>query len=892
MKKLAEKLVNIDSLVLKDVDSNELLYAIIESENYQLLKEYKLRLNLDNTSSLERLIDLILDDDFIIYDIKKNGFFFTKNELNLVFEIINKKYGKSYKRNFFFDSFFKSNDELNEFVKDNETFFKRYIEESKPNFSRWLERCENFIGLVLQSNDLSLVKDIENYSSSNLKLLAKNLQQSNNLPYGLQGDNEFAQHLFEVKDNLSAEEFLVFLNLFVNKNRYEKQYGSKSSQTKTFSDLIMENMEYLIDVVTKTNSIPRCLVESIVFSKECVKRKRVDLATKCLFLPEAIKNKDFALTYCKELNLTQKEFDERRKWILDYYKKNNNVFNTLLASSLKNDIFSINKEHYERFINDIEVQISISKLNHKELSVLTEILNMYDYKDYDTSIMINNIINNLDNYAELINYLELEKLSKQDLKNLVSVLQLKNNQYQIDNVEKMQNYNDLKSEYFIKNYSNNLVSNKENLLKLLFNIDLKEAKYIDFKYCHDNKEKNMLEDLKNSELPQKSYNYLFLINKIVECNDSSYLYDLYNKLNGKSLYLLEIPIEAYLRGQYTELYSKSLYKIGENRSLTTIDYNGKKVKICFPKSDLNLFVHSLGTCTKKDEITDTNYKNDWLYRPQIQDHFVACSYLNEEGLYSIRDERVIFGFDTLENGSILGMGNTDIDSIGSYGKSYIGSRILQEVNGVRARFFVPSEILKYLRLNGGYNEIVIERRNVDLGKNQEFKRAPNYIIMMSNNVENDSLYRMEEIYQNQLSFLNDEDKKLIMETSDNSKIKECLVKYKEVITKRAQDKAISATTMAYKYMELIKEAKCYEECLKAASEFEIPLLVVDRTYYFNKMLNEKKIFDDKQVEEILQVYSNANVIDKRQIFNKIVKGEDPMKFIEDLKLKEKSIKNR
>ena len=47
------------------------------------------------------------------------------------------------------------------------------------------------------------------------------------------------------------------------------------------------------------------------------------------------------------------------------------------------------------------------------------------------------------------------------------------------------------------------------------------------------------------------------------------------------------------------------------------------------------------------------------------------NYINEKGIYSIRSQgNIIFGFDTLENGSILGMGNTDIDSIGRYSKTY------------------------------------------------------------------------------------------------------------------------------------------------------------------------------------------------------------------------------
>ena len=135
---------------------------------------------------------------------------------------------------------------------------------------------------------------------------------------------------------------------------------------------------------------------------------------------------------------------------------------------------------------------------------------------------------------------------------------------------------------------------------------------------------------------------------------------------------------------------------------------------------------------------DKNYKNDWLDRPQLQDHFVACSYINERGLYSIISQsKIIYGFETLDNGSILGMGNTDIDSIGTYSRSYNGSRQVQEGNGSRARYFVPSEILKTINDNG-HNEIVIERRNTNRSKSGELKRKPDYIIMMAESLEQEN----------------------------------------------------------------------------------------------------------------------------------------------------------
>lgn len=337
----------------------------------------------------------------------------------------------------------------------------------------------------------------------------------------------------------------------------------------------------------------------------------------------------------------------------------------------------------------------------------------------------------------------------------------------------------------------------------------------------------------------------------------------------------------YLRGKYTELYSSSLYRIDERNQVygpkdnisTEINYNGKNIQVCIPRVNFNFFVHWVGSCSLASDVTDTNYRNDWLDRPQLQDHFIACSYINERGIYSIRSQGgIIFGFDTLESGSILGMGNTDIDSIGRYANTYSGSRELQEGNGSRARYFVPSEILK--TINNGYNEIVIERRNTDKSRSEEFKRKPDYIIMMAESMEQDNFNYLETLYQNQLSFISEQDKKELQQIGNSRKLKDFLIKYKNVISQTADSQGISLNNMTNMYVDLIMKAKYFEDCLKASSEFGIPLVVVDKTYYFNKMLSESVMYDDETMSRISEFYSQADESKKKQIFNTVARGVD------------------
>lgn len=882
MEELINTLKKINSLSelenLNNINTNNLLYAIAKSERYELLNGANIRLNISDSAKLEKLIDFLLSDEDILYYMHRNGFAFSKDELDAMFTVVFQKYQYSYKFECFFRDFFGNKDELNDFIKEHEQFFKNYINKKRQSVSYSLKDCDNFVELILKGNHAELVGNLENYSISNLKLLVQFLKQNNELPYYI-GNDRFAQRLFEVKSSLDLSEFSILIDLLKEKSVYSRK--ERDSKLTSFSILVNENLDYLIELVSQTKSMPKCLVESATFRDECIKRNRIDLAVKCILPSDIIQNDTLINAYCNELNIEPKDFYERTKWLLEYHEKNNNIFNTFLATSLKTNIFNLNKEHFERFINDVEVQMSVAKLNDKELIVLSRILNTYSYKEYDIAPMIVNVINNIGNYQELVNTLDIENISEQDLRKLVSVLQLPNNQYQISDINSLQNYDALKKQYFINNYSNGLIANKDDLLKALFNIDLKEAKYISYKYCYDNDNNSMLENLKNSELPQQIYDYLALINRIIECDNQAELSDLYNSLNNTKVYGLEIPFESYLRAQYTKLYSQSLYRIDERNQIygpkdsisNEINYNGKNIQVCIPRASFNFFVHCVGSCSLASDVTDTNYRNDWLDRPQLQDHFVACSYINEKGINSIRSQgSIIFGFDTLESGSILGMGNTDIDSMGRYANAYDGSRELQERNGPRARYFVPSEILK--TINNGYNEIVVERRNTDKSRNEEFKRKPDYIIMMADSMEQDNFNYLESLYQNQLSFISDEDKKEIQQIGNSRKLKEFLVKYKDIISQTASIQGISLNDMANTYVDLIMKAKYYEDCLKASSEFDIPLVIVDKTYYFNKILFDSGLYDDETLNSISAFYSKADESKKEQMFNMVAKGVD------------------
>ena len=87
-----ENIKNIQKISdLDDIDSlnkNLVLCSIIKNNRFDLLKDANLRLDINDSSSLEKLIDLILTDEDIFYYMNKNGFNFSYLERNTIFNIV------------------------------------------------------------------------------------------------------------------------------------------------------------------------------------------------------------------------------------------------------------------------------------------------------------------------------------------------------------------------------------------------------------------------------------------------------------------------------------------------------------------------------------------------------------------------------------------------------------------------------------------------------------------------------------------------------------------------------------------------------------------------------------------------------------------------------------
>ncbi|MBQ7351257.1 MAG: hypothetical protein IJW59_00095 [Clostridia bacterium] len=664
------------------------------------------------------------------------------------------------------------------------------------------------------------------------------------------------------------------LNLLFDPN-FGFPWGTHEKETQILNE---SNIDDFIAKIDEKKAVPLSVRNYAFFRDYCIEKNRFDLVVQCTLPGNLFNDEKIINGLCNQLNTNPSNLFSKINWLKTYHKQNINIFNTVLASSLRDDIFNLNKSHYERFINHIEIQADIAKLNEQQIKVLSRILDNYSYQDYDLSFAITNIVNNLNDYNELINSIDIKQLSNEQIKLLVSVLQNPQNPYRINNLADLENYTAIKKKALISNFNTNtLEENKTNMLQALFNIDLKEAEYIYEQFCHNNL---MVETLESSELPKENFVQLKLISDIINCNNQSELANLYNQLHSESVYSCELPLETYLRRIYNNLYSISLYNAnnkdqvyGPKEHIKSKDtYNNHEVPVYFPRTKFNFMSHVVGYCSLKKDVISSNYAEDWLDRPQFQDHMVACSYMTEESLGSISKDKPIICFDHFEGGAMLAMSHTDIDSIG-FSKLYNGARLVQEMNHVRAKYYVPSALTKAKIKSGGYSELLLERR--DTKKQQSLtKRAPSYIMTVVPTLRDGQIARLDTIFE-ELSFISQEDRTQIREQSSETEIKNILNNYIEIFNWYSQENGFNSTKLIQQYANRISKAVIYEKGLKAATEFNVPLVVIDQENTFRRILDRKTQYDEKTKATIFNSYVATSSNQRRQkIWKAVCLDED------------------
>ena len=871
---------NLDDLVnsLKPNDSifdigtynhTELLFVIINSGRYDLLSNNEFNLSINDDEISLKLLDKILKDEDVYYYLKQRGFRFKISEIKAFRELYLKYYKLSdYEMDNFIYCFFEG-DEFNQFIAEHRNLF---MECARNHDVSYLNKYSEYIDIKLSLGQINTFNNLLEFSVDNYKKLVNLIKEGVEIKT-CYGNSQLLNRLFENKSSFSKDEFCILLNLLQDSFQYK--VIQRGEHIDVFSKLVNYNLDYLMECVIETGVVPRCLRESDVFRQACIESNRMYLAVQCL-IPDNLLGDDVLLEkYAIELKINKNVLRERLEMIDKYSKLNGEVYLSMIASSLKDELYDVSKEHYERFINDINIQVMISSFNQQEIKVFHKILEIVDYENYDASFMLYKVIKNIQKYSQLINSIDVNLLDTNLVCTLLVVLQDSTNHYVINSFEDLCNFNAIKRHKIGNIVGNDINLVKEELIRYLFNIDMDEAVRINNAYCMDRGKDSLLEILSKSELPQNIIIILCVLNNIVESNSIDFLNIMVSSNIDNKIYNSFLPLDVYLRKEYANLYDKSVYKVGTREDVkeTLLNYKGNNVDVYIPTSDISFMVHCVGNCSLAEDVTDSNFYKDWVGRPQMQDHFVACSYINQETLNNmITSGKVVFGFSTLEGGSIYGMGPRDIDSIGDYAKTYNCSYTLMKGNGVRANILPPSVMID---LTQSYNEIVIERRNNKSDIETKFKREPNYIVLTVDTLDDSSNFKtLDEVIERKLSFLSEDEIEIIKSTSNSSDIKEIISKHVKEIYENLADPQINENALVNSYVNGILKTLHYEQSVRAATEFGIPIVVVDKLYYFKKMIGQSDLYTEEQKNILLEMYVKSNDNVKRRIWESIRFNKD------------------
>lgn len=362
---------------------------------------------------------------------------------------------------------------------------------------------------------------------------------------------------------------------------------------------------------------------------------------------------------------------------------------------------------------------------------------------------------------------------------------------------------------------------KNALLLKTFGIDLISAKSICGRY-----------DLNSIDLNQDNLDLFEMYQtmvKIINEKDSEILLNAYKEfsrnMNPKPNFARAAVFENALRKEFALKLNSVVYKCNGNYEVVS------NVPIYNAGTNFKMIVTAIGAY-QSDFDSKEDYKEYWN-RPSISSHGNCCSLIGNNNLSMVPPKNVIFGFSTMNENMLLLSSSKDINSTPTSKRfnivqeEYNGSNRLIDGReiiaigriGLGIEFTNPDILLDNTR--GDYNELVYERR--DLSSNPTYyKKNPDYIVFIEE-YEDINVYFEE--------YKNDPEKIAFLEEQ-----------------KRIQEFQ-------------------FQESLKAAQNFEIPVVYINRekcaknsVSYINGLLEQfESTKDASLISDVICEFENNRV---------------------------------
>ena len=394
-------------------------------------------------------------------------------------------------------------------------------------------------------------------------------------------------------------------------------------------------------------------------------------------------------------------------------------------------------------------------------------------------------------------YLGGEHLTEEDIEKLLYI-------YSTRKSENIESLDELRKLSFIKKgrlkealQGDDINEIRENLLQYAYGFSINEAKDILNKYKIS---ENALEQQENREILELYMAILKIINSTDINELKAVATSLLQEKNIETTYMRKVAFHSELRKMFLREFESTLFDL---KNTPPIGNARENTNIYKASGEFNLIVTCIGSY-QADFSNKDNYAQYWNM-PRIEHRTNPCSLIGNDNLTTTKIKNVVFGFNNFDENMLFNMYNMDYNSTpNSQSVTYSSD------NAMGAQFRLSQDLKDNTRTQ--YNELMFDRRQSydisDIGK----KKQPDYIVFFEE-YENESIVTLTDA---QIDAIEDDEKKEILK----------------------------------------RQKSMWNESLKAARDFDIPVVIVNRE---ECAIREKQIIEQymNELEE-----GNVNIVQR------------------------------
>ena len=313
----------------------------------------------------------------------------------------------------------------------------------------------------------------------------------------------------------------------------------------------------------------------------------------------------------------------------------------------------------------------------------------------------NRVLEHIGDYRELIE--SVNSSEDFDIGKIIPIL-IHENSFGIKTIDDIKNFGEIKRRKCEELIQSDSIKEKRRAVILkIFGQDLEEVESIISRFGEDIG-KIEDEDLKS---------YVRSLQEILSVEDEETLGEIFRKVNEIDG-INSVLVERKLKNAYWKLYQKDLFRVEEAKRIK----QEEGVTLYSAGIDFRIILTSIGSY-RMDNFAIKNYKEDWNRNDNSTQHFCA-SYIRNDMLGHLIGPHIYFGFEQLEDDTLMLSGPTDIKS----------SVHAFETISLYEKYLSPTN---QIRRTEDYNEM--DFRRVQGGK----KKQPDYIVVFRKKGEIDNI---------------------------------------------------------------------------------------------------------------------------------------------------------